>query len=204
MSSPAASDTLSIPSKAAQAAYINAVAPRWWFWADGIVARLPGVGSVWLWREEEQTTGIRKADAGWVKATTGPLGWEFAMPTADDGDCIAYPHKLRPILHYPWCAIGIPVLLVALVPAVLRRAVFGGDDWRLRRPWLRLMWRLRPQAMSGRLHAREEKERADAAEHRRIKAEWDAAEAAREAKREAAFEAEVEHRLALRLASVGA
>lgn len=204
MSSPAASDTLSIPSKAAQAAYINAVAPRWWFWSDGIVARLPGVGSVWVFPAEEPASGVRTAHAGRVIATTGQLGWEFAMPTKDDGVAISIPHQLRPALHYPWCAVGIPALLIALVPSVVCRALLGHRCWRLRRPWLRLMWRLRPQAMARVVHAREEKERADAAEYRRIKAEWDAAEAAREAKREAAFEAEVERRLALRLASAGA
>ncbi|MCK0210064.1 hypothetical protein MWN33_18690 [Starkeya koreensis] len=168
------------------------------------MARLPGVGSVWVFPADEPASSIRKAGAGWIKATTGPLGWEFAMPTEDDGCAICIPHQLRPALHYPWCALGVPALLIALVPSVSCRALLGHRFWRLRRPWLRLMWRLRPQAMARIVHAREEKERADAAEYRRIKAEWDAAEAAREAKREAAFEAEVERRLALRLASDGA
>lgn len=204
MTSPAATDTLPVPSKAAQAAYIDAVAPRWWFWSDGIVARLPGLGSVWLFAADEPNSGIRRVDAGWLQVTTGSLGWEFAMPSADDGVCIAVPHALRPFLHYPWCAVGVPFLLGALLPAVLRRAALGGDDWRLRRPWLRLMWRLRPQAMTRKLLAREEKARADAAAYRRIEEEWDAAEAAREVKREAAFEAEVERRLAERLVAAGA
>lgn len=204
MTSPAASDTLPMPSKAAQAAYIDAVAPRWWMWADGVVARLPGLGSAWLWWDEEATSYLRKADAGWLQAATGRLRWEFAMPSTRDGDCIAIPHKLRPVLHYPWCVVGIPVLLIMLAPAVLRRAVLGDGDWRLRRPWLRLMWRLRPQTMARKLHAREEERRADAAAYRRIKEEWDATEAAREAKREAALEAEVERRLAERLAAAGA
>ena len=193
-----------IPCKAVQDDYIDAIAPRWWMWADGVVGRLPGFGSVWLWWDEEATSYLRKADAGWLQVATGRLRWEFAMPSTRDGDCIAIPHQLRPALHYPWCAVGIPLLLLALAPAVLRRAVLGDGDWRIRRPWLRLMWRLRPHSMARKLSDWKEAKRADAAAYLQIKAEWEAAEATREAKREAAFEAEVERRLAERLASAGA
>lgn len=198
-----AASPCAVPSKAEQQAYINAMAPRWWFWADGIVARLPVLGSAWLWMNEEEAP-VRQGKTGFCFLRVGRYELEMAMPVPDDGVAISIPYRLQPIVHYPWCIVGVPALLVALVPAVLSRALLGDGYWRLRRPWMRLMWRLRPQEMTRRLHAWQAKERAEAEAGRQMRERWAADDAAQQAKREAALEAEVERRLAERLMAAGA
>lgn len=193
-------DAPPIPSKAAQMAYIDAVAPSRSLLNHGIIASLPALGSVMLdwkgaWSPEPRAVGV------WI-AVAGKLELSAYMPDREASIQIA--DGLKPYVDLPWRAVGIPLLLAALALKVGFYTVLGPDSCRVRRLWLRLMWRFRPQEMARRVRAWEEKKRVEADEYATIMARCAATEAAREAKREAAFEAEVERRLAERLASAGA
>lgn len=194
------SATPAAPSTAAQAAYVDAVAPSRALLSDGIIARMPFLGCVMLDRRgasapESRAVGVCVIGLGRVELSA-------YMPDREDRFQIAEGAKAR--MDLPWRLIGVPLLSVALALKVAHHAVFGPGRCRLHRLHLRLMWRLRPETMARKLSSREESGRVEAAAYRRIEEEWNAAEAAREAEREAVFEAEVERRLALRLASAGA
>lgn len=193
-------DAQPIPSKVARVAYIDAVAPSRSLLYHGIIARLPALGSVMLdwkgaWSPEPRAVGV------WIG---GASKLEFSAYMPDREDRIQIADGLKPYVDLPWRWVGVPLLLAALGLKVAYSAAFGPDSCRVRRLWLRLMWRFRPQEMARRVLAWEEKKRAEAEEYAAIMARCAATEAAREAKREAAFEAEVERRLAERLAAAGA
>lgn len=200
MNSSTTSSTPPVPSKVARVAYIDAVAPSRSLLAHGIIARLPVLGSIMLdrrgaWAPEPPAVGV---------CTLGVWSLELSAYMPDREDRIQIAEGLKPYVDLPWRAVGIPLLLAALALKVAFYAVFGPDSCRVRRLWLRLMWRFRPQEMARRVLAGEEKKRVEAEEYTATMARCAAVEAAREAKREATFEAEVERRLAERLAAAGA
>ncbi|MCK0198646.1 hypothetical protein MWN34_17250 [Ancylobacter sp. 6x-1] len=189
---------LPVPSKAEQDAFIDEVARR----IDVLpIVKLPFIGSLAM---EWEGVFDRETDEGpgTLLVSVGHFDFSYSM---DDLLRRSGPSAgVQRIGHYPWCAIGIPLLTLGLIVLLLRDLVVGVRYWRLHQLWLRLMWRFRPLAMTRKYLAREteKQELEDRIRHER--AERDRERAAREAEREAAFEAEVERRLAARLAGATA
>ncbi|MDQ0510623.1 hypothetical protein [Ancylobacter amanitiformis] len=189
------------PSQEEREAYLDETAPRLWFWGEGIFVTLPVLGSAHMRRGDDDAPAFRCVRKGWVELRALGCRFQMVMPERGSGAYILVPEALQRIGHWPWCVLGVPVLLAALVPAMLYRAAFGENSWRVRRLWMRLMWKLRPAFMDAKVGAWRVQDEVDASASRLMRAKWAADDAARQAAREAAFEAEVERRLAERLAS---